>query len=214
MTQKKGFFITFEGPEGAGKSSQLQRLAETLSRRGYACVTTREPGGTPLAETLRAILKEHQGSETLHDKTELLLMEAARSQHVSEVISPALEKGNVVLCDRFADSSTAYQGIARGIGVDTVRGLNDFAYGNCRPDLTILLDLPAERGFERTRRRVETQGEIDRFEEENLQFHHKVRDGFLQIAAMEPQRVKVVNADRDVESVAAEILRIVDEFLP
>ncbi len=213
MTQKKGFFITFEGPEGAGKSSQLQRLAEALTRRGYTCVATREPGGTPLAETLRAILKEHQGSEKLHDKTELLLMEAARSQHVREVIAPALEKGNVVLCDRFADSSTAYQGIARGIGTDTVRCLNDFACGDCIPDLTILLDLPVERGFERTRRRVETQGEVDRFEEEDLQFHHKVRDGFLQLAAMEPARVKVVNADRDVETVAAEILRIVDEFL-
>ncbi len=213
MAEKKGFFITFEGPEGAGKSSQLQLLAHTLAQRGYECVCTREPGGTPLAEILRAIVKEHQSDEMLHDETELLLMEAARSQHVREVIAPALAQGRIVLCDRFADSSTAYQGVARGIDVDTVRRLNDFAFGHCRPDLTLLLDLPVERGFERTRRRVETQGEVDRFEKEDLNFHHKVREGFLAIAAAEPKRVKVINADRDAERIAGEIWQIVDELL-
>ena len=213
MEKKRGFFITFEGPEGAGKSSQIKMLAQHLDARGYEVIMTREPGGTSLAEKLRNIVKSHQGPETLHDKTELLLMEAARSQHVSEVISPALADGKIVLCDRFYDSTTAYQGAARGLDKQCIDILNAFAVGECHPDLTFLLDISPERGFARAEKRQETMGCVDRFEEAGIDFHRKVRQGFLNIAADDPQRVKTIDADRPAELIAAEIRGIVDESL-
>ena len=207
---KRGWFITFEGPEGAGKSSQIQLLGEALSAAGREIVITREPGGTPLAEAIRNVVKGHRGDETVHPVTELLLMEAARSQHVSQVISPALEAGKVVLCDRFFDSTTAYQGGGRGLDMEVVRRLNAFAALDVVPDLTLLLDLPPERGFERTGRRVETQGEYDRFELEKLDFHRRVRQAFLKLAALEPERVKVIDADRDPAAIQRDIRSVVD----
>ncbi|MBP5531692.1 MAG: dTMP kinase, partial [Lentisphaeria bacterium] len=194
---KRGYFITFEGPEGAGKSSQIRMLGAALSAAGGEVVITREPGGTPLAEAIRNVVKGHRGDEEVHPVTELLLMEAARSQHVSQVILPALKSGKIVLCDRFYDSTTAYQGGGRGLDMETVLKLNSFAAQGVVPDLTILLDLPPERGFERTGRRVETLGEYDRFEEEKLDFHRRVRSVFLELARRDPQRVKVVDADRE-----------------
>ncbi len=208
-----GFFITFEGPEGAGKSTQIRLLRESLEARGFRCVVTREPGGTPLAEELRAIVKNHSGAEKLHKATELLLMEAARSQHVREVIRPALISGAVVLCDRFYDSTTAYQGGARGMESSLIDTLNCFAAAECIPDLTILLDLPPEAGFKRTRKRAETQGEYDRFEEEKLDFHRRVRETFLAIAAAEPERVRVIDADRDAGAVARAVREAVNELI-
>lgn len=209
---KNGKFITFEGPEGAGKSTQLRLLAEELRSRGLEVVTTREPGGTPLAELLRNILKTHQGTETLHPETELLLMEAARSQHAREVILPALERGAVVLCDRFYDSTTAYQGAARNIDTSLIAELNIFAAAFRKPDLTLILDLDIESGFRRAGKRQETAGEYDRFEAENRSFHSRVREGFHAIAAKEPQRVRIIDAEGTPEEVAARIRSAADEL--
>ena len=212
-TMKRGYFITFEGPEGAGKSSQIQMLGEALRDAGREVVITREPGGTPLAEAIREVVKGHHSGEVVHPATELLLIEAARSQHVREVIKPALLDGKIVLCDRFYDSSTAYQGGGRGLARETIDMLNRFAADGAIPDLTILLDLPPERGFARTETRAETIGEYDRFEEEKLDFHRRVRAEFLALAEREPQRVKVVLADRDKEAIRQDVLRLVNELV-
>ena len=208
-----GKFITFEGPEGAGKSTQLKLCAEYLRSKNMEVITTREPGGTPLAEQLRGILKTHSGDEKLHPETELLLMEAARSQHMRELILPALERGCTVLCDRFYDSTSAYQGAARGLDKKYIDILNAFAVGECHPDLTFLLDISPERGFARAEKRPETQGCVDRFEEAGLDFHRKVRQGFHDIAAADPQRVKTIDADRPADVISAEIRGIVNESL-
>ena len=209
---EQGKFITFEGPEGAGKSTQLRLLAEALRNRGMEVVTTREPGGTPLAEKLREILKTHRGSEVLHPETELLLMESARSQHAREVILPALERGAVVLCDRFYDSTTAYQGAARSIDTQMIGALNLFAAGYRKPDLTLIFDLDIESGFRRAGLRQETAGQYDRFEAENRSFHQRVREGFLEIARQEPERVKVINAEGTPEEVAGRVRKAADEL--
>ncbi len=208
-----GLFITFEGPEGSGKTTQVRLLAEYLASRGKMTLVTREPGGTPLAEQLRAMTKDFNGPETMHNETELLLMEAARAQHVRERIRPALQAGKAVICDRFADSTTAYQGGARGIDPAAIERLNKFAMAECVPDLTIYLDLPPEAGFTRTRTRPETAGKYDRFEEENLEFHRRVRTTFQEIARREPERVRTVAADRPVEQVHEEIRIIADAYL-
>ena len=209
---EQGKFITFEGPEGAGKSTQLRLLAEALRSRGMEVVTTREPGGTPLAEKLREILKTHRGSEVLHPETELLLMESARSQHAREVILPALERGAVVLCDRFYDSTTAYQGAARSIDTQLIGALNLVAAGYRKPDLTLVFDLDIESGFRRAGLRQETAGQYDRFEAENRSFHQRVREGFLEIARKEPERVKVINAEGTPEEVAGRVRKAADEL--
>lgn len=211
--QKKGFFITFEGPEGAGKSSQIKLLHEYLLSQGIDCVCTREPGGTPLAEKLRDIVKSYHGAEELHDKTELLLMEAARVQHVIEVIKPAVDAGKIVLCDRFSDSTVAYQGAARGLDMTDIARLNNFAIGQYRPDLTFLLDLSVECGFERAGKRQETIGCVDRFEDAGKAFHNRVRQAFLDIASKEPERVKIINAAKERLSIAADIRKYVDELI-
>ena len=210
---KRGYFITFEGPEGAGKSSQIQMLGAALTAAGHEVVVTREPGGTPLAEAIRNVVKGHRGEELVHPVTELLLMEAARSQHATQVIIPALEAGKIVLCDRFYDSTTAYQGGGRGLDMDTILRLNAFAAQGVVPDLTILLDLPPERGFERTGHRVETQGEYDRFELEKLDFHRRVRAAFLELARREPRRIKVVDADREQSVIHRDIKEAADELV-
>ena len=207
-----GKFITFEGPEGAGKSTQLKLCAEYLRSRNMEVITTREPGGTPLAEQLRGILKTHSGDEKLHPETELLLMEAARSQHMRELILPALERGCTVLCDRFYDSTAAYQGAARNIDRKLIDDLNLFASGFRKPDLTFILDLDVESGFRRAGKRAETAGEYDRFEAETRSFHLRVREAFLAIAAAESCRVKVVNAEGTPEEVFERIAEYLNEL--
>lgn len=209
----RGSFITFEGPEGAGKSSQIQMLGDALSASGREVVITREPGGTPLAEKIRDVVKGFNGGEAVHPVTELLLMEAARSQHVSRIVRPALEAGRIVLCDRFYDSTTAYQGGGRGLDMEAVTRLNAFAALGVVPDLTILLDLAPERGFERAGRRAETQGEYDRFELEKLDFHRRVRAVFLELARREPHRIRVVDADREPMAIHRDILELANEFV-
>lgn len=211
-TKYPGVFITFEGPEGAGKSTQIKRLAHDLSSRGIPCVLTREPGGTPLAEKLRDVIKHHKG-ETIHPVSELLLLAAARSQHVAEVIRPALKRGAVVLCDRFADSTEAYQGGGRGMNRALIGTLRRCAVGECEPDLTIVLDLPIEAGFARTRNRAETAGEFDRFETQELAFHQRVRDYFLALSKEQPERVRVINAQNEPEVIQQQVRELVDAVL-
>ena len=204
---KCGKLITFEGPEGSGKSTQIKLLAHYLAGAGCEVVVTREPGGTPLAEHFREILKHHHTQEKIHPSTELFLFEAGRAQNVNAVIKPALAAGKIVLCDRFTDSTIAYQGYARGQDLHMLETLNRMALNGVKIALTILLDLPPEAGFARAASRVETQNNFDRMESEALAFHHKVRSGFLALAAQYPERIKVFNADQPMEQLAAAIAR-------
>lgn len=192
MRELNGFFITLEGIEGSGKSTLAVLLGEELKAQGAEVVLTAEPGGDPVGWRIRELLLDPKNSIT--NRAELLLFEAVRAQHVDNLVLPALERGAVVICDRFVDSSTAYQGCARGIDPDTVKMLNEFAARGLKPDLTILLDLPAEEGLPR-------QKKIDRISSEALAFHELVRSGFLSIAEAEKDRFVVINATRDIEEV-------------
>ena len=211
MSKSKGFFITFEGPEGAGKSSQVARLAEYLTNRGRECLITREPGGTDLAEDIRKVIKSHNTQEKVHDATELLLIEAARAQHVREKILPALEEGKVVICDRFSDSTCAYQGGARKMDKAVIDYLNDYASNGRKPDLTFLLDLSPEEGFRRISTR-EKEG-FDRFENEKMDFHRMVRQAFLEKAKAEPERIVVIDAACERDVIAEKIIQVVNVSL-
>jgi len=211
--KKTGFFITLEGGEGAGKSTQIARLAKHLQKKGYLCCVTREPGGTSLAEKLREVVKHFQEQETVTSLTELLLMEAARSQHCANRILPALERGEVVICDRFYDSTTAYQGYGRHMDLELIVKLNSAATEGRAPDLTLLLDLPVEQGLSRAGRRAATQGKFDRFEQEKQDFFETVRQGFLAIASAEPHRVVRIDAAQDADAVTQQIFEAVDAAL-
>lgn len=200
-----GLFITIEGVEGAGKTTQLKRLHRHLEQIGYAVVVTREPGGTPIGEAVRQVLLDPTHA-AMAPVTELLLYEAARAQHVAELIRPALEEGKAVLCDRFADSTTAYQGAGRALAPQDILTLHNLATGGLWPDLTLVLDLAVKTGLERARNR----GRYDRLEQETLLFHEQVREGFLELARLEPDRVKVIDAAQPVDAVAAAICAHVD----
>lgn len=194
-----GVLVTFEGGEGSGKSTQLAVLAARLERAGVRVRALREPGGTRAGEAVREILLD-PGHAGLDATAELLLYEASRAQLVAEVIEPALAAGEVVLLDRFYDSTTAYQGYARGLSLDHVRALNEIATAGCTPDVTLLFDIDPAEGL----RRATTTG-ADRLESEDLSFHRAVRDGFLAIAASEPERLRVIDASGDVETVAERV---------
>lgn len=200
-----GLFITIEGVEGAGKTTQIKRLHRYLEESGHTVIVTREPGGTPIGEAVRQILLDPSHA-SMAPVTELLLYEAARAQHIAALIRPALEEGKAVLCDRFADSTTAYQGAGRALAPADILFLHNLATGGLWPDLTVVLDLPVRTGLERARNR----GRYDRLEQETLLFHEQVREGFLELARREPDRVKVIDAARPVEDVAAEIRTHVD----
>lgn len=205
-----GLLITFEGGEGAGKSTQLRLVADWLGARGREAVATREPGGTPLAERIRGLLLDR--SFQPDGATELFLLEAARRDHVRAVVAPALERGAVVLCDRFADSSTVYQGSVRGLGVALVEQLNRVATGGLEPALTILLDLPAEEGVGRAlARNAGAGGADDRLDGEDLEFHRRVREAFLELARRLPERVRVVDGRGAEEAVFERLLPFVAE---
>ncbi len=207
-----GFFITFEGGEGTGKTTQIRRLAAHLESLGRTVVLTREPGGTPVAEAARAVLLD-PALEPL-GLSELFLLEAARHDHVERVIVPALDRGEVVLCDRYADSSTVYQGMVRGIGVERVEELNDLATGGRDPDLTLILDLDPEAGVTRARSRNATgDGSESRLDDEPAEFHRRVRDGFLHLAVLHPDRIRVVDASGDPDTVFPRLLaELPEEF--
>jgi dTMP kinase len=200
-------FVTFEGGEGAGKSTQIRLLAENLRRRGRDVLVTREPGGSPGAEAVRHVLLSG-AAEEFGVRMEAILFAAARNDHVEEVIRPALDRGAVVLCDRFMDSSRVYQGVTGNLEPDFLEALQRIAIDGLQPDCTVILDLPAEKGLARARRRGGS-GAPDRFEREELQTHEKRREAYLEIAAADPERCRVVDADRAEEEIAAEILAIV-----
>jgi len=204
-----GCFITFEGVEGCGKSTQIARLHDYLVSIGHDVVVTREPGGTPIAEAIRDVLL-NPDHEAMGATAELLLYEAARAQHIHEKIAPALEAGQVVLCDRFADSTTAYQGAGRGIAPEVLNNLHRMATGGIWPDLTLLIDLTADQGLERARHR----GRKDRMEQESVNFHRRVREGFLELARAEPARIRVIDGDAPIESVQQAIREAVEAILP
>lgn len=209
-----GFFVTFEGPEGAGKTTQIGRLQEALGRRGYDVRVTREPGGTALGERLRDLLKHFDDPEGVTPEAELLLFGASRAQHLRLVIEPHLDRGGVVLCDRFADSTTVYQGLARGLDPDFIAAMHRFTIGRRWPDLTLVLDLDVEVGHERARQRERlTPGPADRIEAEAKPFHEAVRQGFLTLAAADPKRFRVIAADADPAAVYTRILQEVDRAL-
>jgi dTMP kinase len=204
----KGHFITFEGVEGCGKSTQIVLLQRYLEEAGYDAIATREPGGTPIAEAIREVLL-HPGNEAMSPAAELLLYEAARAQLVHEVIRPALSRGAVVLCDRFADSTTAYQGAGRGLPMEEVLQLHRVATGGVWPELTFLIDLSPEEGLARARKR----GRQDRIEQESIAFHERVREGFLQLAEQAPQRITIIDGAQSVEAVHAAVRARVDLLL-
>lgn len=205
---RRGTFVTFEGGEGSGKSTQLALLAEKLRAAGVAVRTLREPGGTAVGEAVRAVLLDPE-HVALTARAELLLYEAARAQLVAEVIEPALAAGEVVLCDRFFDSSTAYQGYARGLDLAEIGRLNAIATGGLTPDRTLLFDVDVATGITRA-----THGGADRLEREDAAFHERVRRGFLTVAAGEPSRVRVIDAAGSVEAVAARVALALADLPP
>jgi len=211
----KGLFITFEGTEGCGKSSQIKLLAEQLKAIGHRVRTLREPGGTPIGEEIRHTLKHSENNHAMTAEAELLLMNASRAQIVREVIRPALLAGDMVLCDRFYDSTTAYQGYGRELDLAKVKTVIDFAVGETRPDLTLFLHVSAEVSAARLRSRQSTLPFVrDRIEEADRKFFERVAHGYGVIAAGEPQRVKFINGAQPVEMVCAEIWSIVQPRLP
>ena len=212
----RGRFITLEGIEGSGKSTQVRRLVARLEAHGHEVVATREPGGTPAADAMRQLLLDnaHAG---LPAEAEMLLFAAARCDHVRRLVLPALERGAHVVCDRFSDSTRAYQGGARGLSASMVEAVDLIARGTLIPDVTLLLDLPAEEGLARARRRpgaASAPGGSDRFESEDLAFHRKVRSAFLRIAGEDPHRVWVIDASADVEAVADAVDVVIRRTLP
>ncbi|MFH0953696.1 MAG: dTMP kinase [Verrucomicrobiota bacterium] len=210
----RGKFITFEGPEGGGKTTQASRLVARLKKMGLTVLYAREPGGTPTGEAIRQILQFDKAGEAICPETEVLLFAASRAQLVRHVILPALEKGTNVVCDRFADSTTAYQGFGRGFSVDQMLTINQFAIDGAVPDVTVLLDVDVEVGFQRlAQRHKATSSTWDRIEREAKTFHEKVRQGYLEMARRWPERFKVVDARREEDAVEAEVWRVVQDVL-
>jgi len=199
-TNKKGVFITLEGIEGAGKTTHVPFIVDLLQKNNHEVITTREPGGTDLGEKIRDTLLTNN-SVTINSDTELLLMFAARAQHLHEVIRPALAKGKTVICDRFTDSSYAYQSGGRGIESDKICQLVQLVHADLKPDLTLLFDLPVELGLSR----ANSRSKADRFESETIVFFQSVRDAYLTIAKSEPERVKIIDASSDIKSIQDDI---------
>ncbi|MAB15359.1 dTMP kinase [Parvibaculum sp.] len=206
---RRGHFITFEGGEGAGKSTQAKRLAQALERHGHGVVVTREPGGSPGAEHIRSLIVSGE-TDKWTPLTETLLVFAARADHLDRTIRPALVRGEWVICDRFVDSTFAYQGVGQGMSPDTIAGLSDLVVGSDMPGLTLILDLPVETGLGRAGKRDHNE---DRFERMGDEFHQKLRQAFLDIAAAEPERCVVIDASRDEDAVAEAIWQAVSSRL-
>jgi dTMP kinase len=204
----RGFFITFEGTEGSGKSTQIEILARYLIRHGHKVVTTREPGGTAFGEQIRRVLLSVK-NRRLDPRAELFLYLASRTQHLEEVILPALKKGKIILCDRFSDATVAYQGFGRRLDMEIVRSAVAYAAKGLSPDLTLLLDLDVRLGLAR----VKDRGRSNRLDREQREFHQRVRMGYLRLARSEPGRIEIVKASRSPQDVARDIQKIVDRFL-
>jgi dTMP kinase len=206
--------ITFEGVEGSGKTTQIQRLKKYLTQKGIPCKVTREPGGCPIGEKIRKILLNPDHREMV-PTTELLLYEAARAQHVKEAIEPFLKRGGILLCDRFSDATLAYQGYGRRVDLKWIQRLNHLSSQRVRPDVTFLLDCPSDVGLKRAlqRNRILKQEREGRFEREEIEFHRRVRKGYLAIARKEPCRVKVIDTRQGEERVFEKIRKIVDNLI-
>lgn len=201
-----GHFITLEGPDGAGKTTQLRIVAQELTAKNYQHIITRDPGGTPVGKQIRRILLNSQYA--LSTTTELLLYQADRAQNVAEVIRPALEQGLLVFCDRYIDSTVAYQGYGRGLCLKTIAMLNEISTGGLKPDLTLLFDLESEAGLSRLH-----PGSHDRLEREALEFHQRVREGYLALAKSEPERFCIIDASASFTSVQSALRKALSEFL-
>lgn len=210
-----GVFIVFEGIEGCGKTTQIKLLGSYLEQKKIPCLLTREPGGTPVGEEIRKIFLHSRHKEII-PLAELLLVTAARAQHISQVIQPALEEGRVVVCDRFADATVAYQGYAGGIALDMIHKSHELFCSSLRPDLTLLLDCTVDAGLARSRDRNRATGiEVaeGRFEDKALAFHEKVRQGYLAVARQDPGRFRIIHAEQSVDIVHGEVCRVVAETL-
>ena len=211
----KGRFITFEGPEGSGKSTQSKLVIARLGELGYEVISSREPGGTRTGELIRDVLQHNASGEDICPETEVLLFAASRAQLVKNVILPALNSGTWVICDRFMDSTTAYQGYGRGFDVEKMIEINTFAVGDAVPDLTFLLDVDVDTSLERMEARVRsTREQLDRFEREAREFHEKVRDGYHALAERWPERFRVVDSTSDPDDVAALIWQSIEKLIP
>jgi dTMP kinase len=196
-----GLFISFEGPDGSGKTTQVAALAEALRARGYDVLVTREPGGTPISDKVRALILDPEHQE-MKDETEILLYAASRAQHVREKIRPALQEGKIVLCDRYLDASVAYQGYGLGQPIEDILAINHFATGGLMPDRTYMLMVPVQVG----RQRLKNRSGLDRIEQKGEAYHEKVMEGFLKLADLFPDRIRVIQADREQNAVHQEIL--------
>jgi len=210
MLDMAGLFITFEGPEGSGKTTIANMLLKTLSEEGYEVLYTREPGGIDIAEQIRQVILDKKNT-AMDARTEALLYAASRRQHLVEKVLPALKASKIVLCDRFVDSSLVYQGVARGLGIDTVYQMNLFAIEDVMPDLTIFFDVMPEVGLARIAK--DDHREINRLDLETLDFHHKVYDGYVEVAKHYPQRITKVDASKSKEDVYQQVLALVREKL-
>jgi len=204
----RGKFITVEGTDGAGKSTQIELLVKYLQNRGFEVVVTREPGGTRISEKIREIILDVDNSE-MSDITEALLYAASRAQHISQKIKPAVEAGKVVICDRFVDSSVAYQGYARGLRMSLIEDVNRYAVDDMIPDATLFFDIKPEIGIAR-KKNVQS---LDRIEKETLDFHYKVYNGYKELLQKYPQRIKRIDAQKDVDEVHAQVVKVLEEIL-
>lgn len=204
--KKKGYFISSEGPEGAGKTTIMNLLGNKLIEEGYDVVMTREPGGIMISEKIRNIILDNKHT-MMDSRTEALLYAAARRQHLIEKVQPALEEGKIVICDRFIDSSLAYQGYARGIGVEEILAINKFAIGSTMPDKTILFDIEPSVGLARIN--AHDDREKNRLDVESLAFHEKVREGYLSLVDQYPERIQLVDASRSLEEVLNEVYKVI-----
>ncbi|MBB6218707.1 dTMP kinase [Anaerosolibacter carboniphilus] len=204
----RGLFITIEGPDGSGKTTQMKKIEEYFTAKGYEVVITREPGGTRIGEKIREIILDKNHVE-MDNITEALLYAASRAQHVAEVIKPAVENGKIVICDRFVDSSLVYQGVGRNLGVALVEGINQVAIQGIMPDITFLFKLSPQIGIQRKF----SQGNEDRLEREKIDFHRRVFEGYMQLEALYPQRIRGIDASRTIQEVHEEIIGHIEELL-
>lgn len=208
---KKGLFITFEGPEGSGKSTQSKMIYKYFEEKGVDILWTREPGGSDICSQIRKVILDPANAE-MDDYTEVLLLAADRNEHVANVIKPALEQGKVVICDRFADSTLAYQGYGRGIDMEHLKYLHKMVTRGLKPDLTFLVDIDVKKGLERVQSRGEVKGG-DRIERQQIDFHHRLRKGYLEMSGKYPKRYEIVDGDQTLKEVNAEILdRLIKRF--